>query len=497
MPVARRTFLASAAASLALPAVIRHARGDAPLALKLHHPFSSVSSVHDKFLAPWARKVEAESSGKVRIDIFPSMQLGGAPAQLFDQARDGVADIVWTAPSLTPGRFPRIEMFELPFVPSRRALVSSKALQDFAAVNLKDEFVEVHPICFSSTDRSVMHTTRPVRTVEDIKDQKLHVQTRFAGEAMRLLGAHPVPMPGGQLPQAINQHVVDGCVDPWHMVPTFRLNDLLKTHTEFSDLSLSSATYVLAMNKAAYDRLPREIKTAIDNNSSQPAAAMAGVMWDLQAAAVADNVAQHGDVIVTLLPEAVEHWRKATEPVTDIWLKEMKDQKVDGAKLIASARVLLAKYAKEPEPQPSQTTPPAEQQVTTQPDQRPQAKVDAAPAGKMDAPVASSPASVTKPAQASAPPAAQPPHVAKQAPAGASPMQVPSAKPPAPASASAAPAAPPAPTVPVVKPVTPPPTVSATPPAPPPPVAAAAPTVPPPPVAKPFVPAPKVLDFPL
>ena len=357
MRVARRTFLASTAAIVAAPAVMRLAWADAPqFTFKLHHYFSSVSSAHDKFLAPWARKVEAESGGRIRIDIFPSMQLGGAPEQLFDQARDGTVDLAWAMPGLTPGRFAKIETFELPFVPSRRALVSSKAVEDFAAANLKDEFREVHPICFSCTDRSVIHTNQAVRTVEDVKGLKLHVQTRLAGETMRVLGAQPVPMPDVELPAALAQHVIEGCVDPWHMVPTFRLNDLLKTHTDFSDLSLSTATLMLAMNQAAYDRLPRELKTVIDNNSGQFAAGMAGTMWDLQAATVADTVVQRGDAIVTLLPEAVAHWRKAAEPVLAAWTKDIKEQKADGGKLIASAHASLAKYANEPEPQPPQSS---------------------------------------------------------------------------------------------------------------------------------------------
>jgi TRAP-type transport system periplasmic protein len=137
MRLARRTLLASMLASAAAPAVLRLARAEAtPVTLKLHHFFSSVSSAHDKFLAPWARKVEAESSGRIRIDIFPSMQLGGAPAQLFDQACDGLAEVVWAAPGHTPGRFVKIEAFELPFVTSRRALVNSRAIEGYAAANL-------------------------------------------------------------------------------------------------------------------------------------------------------------------------------------------------------------------------------------------------------------------------------------------------------------------------------------------------------------------------
>jgi TRAP-type C4-dicarboxylate transport system substrate-binding protein len=489
MRVARRTALASLLASVAAPAVLRLARADPPIALKLHHFYSSVSSVHDKFLVPWARKIEAEAGGRIRIDIFPSMQLGGTPAQLFDQARDGAVDLAWIVPSLTPGRFPKIEMFELPFVPARRALVSSAALEDFAAASLKDEFREVHPIAFSCSDRGVLHAALPIHTVEDVKDMKLHVQTRFAGEAMRALGAEPVPMPFGQLPMAISAHVVDGCVDPWHVVPTLRLNDVLKMHTEFSDFSVSSTTCVLVMNQTVYDHLPRELKTVFDNNSGQPVAGLAGAMWDLQAGAVADLAGQSGDTIVTLLPEAVAHWRKATGPVVDIWLKEMKEQKVDGNKLLASVRGLLAKYSSLPEPQPAQAPAPAEQQAGTEPQPHPEAKPDTAPP-KAATPAASTPAA-TAPAAKPAPTASVPaPRVAAHPPAAA---QAPPVS--APAAHVAKPSAPP-PKPPAVAAAPPPPAVAAPPP---PPAVAVAPPVaaPHPPVAPVVKPAAKALDIPL
>jgi TRAP-type transport system periplasmic protein len=447
MRIARRAFLTSSIGAAAAPAILRLALADTPpTTLKLHHSFSAVSGVHDKFLVPWARKIESDSGGRMRIDIFPSMQLGGAPAALLDQARDGSADIVWAAPGLTSGRFPKIETFELPFLPSRRALVSSKALTDFANANLQDEFRDFYPICFSCSDSAVIHATRPVRTTEDMKDLKLHVQTRLAAEAMQVLGARPVMMPSAQLPVAITEHVVDGCLDPWHLVPSLRLNDLLRSHTEFSDRSPSARTYVLAMNKATYDRLPRELKSVIDSNSGQVAAAMAGAMWDQQAAAVANMVVERGDLIVTLLPEAVTRWRKATEPVIDAWRKEMKEQKLDGAKLIATANALLAKYANEPDPQSSQASPPSQQQAVGQPAQ-PQAPASAAPK------TANSPTtSPTNPAVSPGPSAGQPVQSAAQ-PTSAAPRP-PQSQPQPPAQAATAAPAP-------VSPISPPPAGSA------------------------------------
>jgi TRAP-type C4-dicarboxylate transport system substrate-binding protein len=190
MRLTRRALLTSTMAAVAAAAALRLARADAPLVtLKLHHHFSAVSAPHEKFLAPWARKVEAESGGRIRIELFPSMQLGGAPAQLFDQAREGIADIVWAVPGSTPGRFAKIEVFELPFVLSGRALVNSKAIEDYAAVNLQDEFHEIHPLCFSCRDHGILHTTRSIKSIDDLKDLRLHVPNRLAGDAVHALGA--------------------------------------------------------------------------------------------------------------------------------------------------------------------------------------------------------------------------------------------------------------------------------------------------------------------
>jgi TRAP-type C4-dicarboxylate transport system substrate-binding protein len=381
------------------PAVLRLARADAPqVTFKLHHFFSSVSSGHEKFLVPWARRVAAQSAGRIRIDIFPSMQLGGAPAQLFDQGCDGFADIVWAVPGYTPGRFGRIEAFELPFLPSRRALVNSKALEDFAAINLHDEFGEIHPICFSCRDHSVVHTNRAVRAVSDLRGLRLHVPNRLAGESVHALGASGVTVPVPQVPMAVSGHAIEGCLMPWDEIPALRLNDLLKQHTDFAESALSTSTFVLAMNKPAYERLPRDLKTVIDENSGLEAAGMAGAMWDVEAKIVADMVRDRGDPITVLAEDQVALWRAATQPVVSLWLKQMKERKTDGGKLLANIHALIGKYASEPEPQTPQ---PTEQHVTepkvvsqppkpAQPPQAPQATAEVA-RPKADMPAAASP----------------------------------------------------------------------------------------------------------
>jgi TRAP-type transport system periplasmic protein len=419
MRLTRRTLLTSTMALVAAPAVLRLARAEAPqVTLKLHHHFSAVSAPHEKFLTPWARKVEAESGGRIRIELFPSMQLGGAPAQLFDQARDGLADIVWAVAGSTPGRFAKIEVFELPFVPSHRALVNSKAIEDYAAANLQDEFREIHPLCFSCRDHGILHTTRAIKSIDDLKGLRLHVPNRLAADAVRALGANGVIVPTPQVPMALTAHAIDGCLDPWDVVPSLRLNDLLKNHTDFAASALSTTTFVLAMNKAAYERLPRDLKTVIDNNAGQATAAMAGAMWDVEARAVAETARGRGDPITVLTADDVAPWRKATEPVIAAWQKQMKERKLDGGKLIAAVRDLVAKYVDEPEPQPApspQASQAPEQKVVTEPQpsqQPPQGKTEAFTRPKADAPAVEAAAPAPSPAPPSAP-------IAKPVPAAA------------------------------------------------------------------------------
>ncbi|MGL4729031.1 MAG: TRAP transporter substrate-binding protein [Bosea sp. (in: a-proteobacteria)] len=343
----RRQFLSLASAAFAAPAVLRVTRANAQeVTLKMHHFLPPVSNGHARFLRPWADKVQSESGGRIKIDIFPSMQLGGTPPQLFDQARDGVADLVWTLPGNTPGRFPGIEAFELPFTANKRAIVNSKALTEYAEANLKDEFKDVRPICFWAHDHGLIHSTKLVKTADDLKGLKLRFPTRLAGEALRALGANAIGMPIPQVPEAMAQKVIDGAVIPWEVVPALKMQELVKFHTEIpGSPTLYTATFILGMNRAKYDALPADLKAVIDRNSGQAAAEMAGKVWDEQAVTVSNMVRQRGNTITVIEADEAARWRETTKPVIDGWIKTVTERGLNGTKLLESAQAALAKYA--------------------------------------------------------------------------------------------------------------------------------------------------------
>ena len=126
----------------ALLAAVALAAGSAAaqqVTLRLHTLIPPPANPYKTFLKPWTERIAKASKGKLKIQIYPSMQLGGKPPQLVDQVRDGVVDIVWTLPGYTAGRFSRLEVFELPFV-HVDPLSSTLALQEFQAKHLKEEF---------------------------------------------------------------------------------------------------------------------------------------------------------------------------------------------------------------------------------------------------------------------------------------------------------------------------------------------------------------------
>lgn len=346
MNLSRRALIKASAAAVAAPTLLRMRPAKAAeVTLRLHHFLPPKSNVHVHLLDPWAKKVGELSGGKVEIQIFPSMQLGGKPPELYDQAKDGVADIVWTLPGYTPGRFPRTEVFELPFIASRRGIVNAKASQDYADTHLADETKDVKLLSFWSHDRGVIHCRKKVETLADLNGVKLRFPTRLAGEALKAVGVAAIGMPVPQVPESLAQGVLDGAVVPWEVVPAIKLHELVKFHTEIpGSPTFYVASFFLAMNPAKYEGLPDDVRKVIDDTTGMTFATEAGKVWDTAGAEVEKMVRDKGNTILTLSDADKAAWVKASEPVTAAWSEEMKGKGIDAAELISSAKSLLAKY---------------------------------------------------------------------------------------------------------------------------------------------------------
>jgi TRAP-type C4-dicarboxylate transport system substrate-binding protein len=316
--------------------------------LKVHHFLPPPSVAHAKFMQPWAEKVEQDSGGRIKVEIYPAMQLGGKPPQLFDQVRDGVADVVWTVAGYTAGRFPTIEVFELPFVPGS-AEATSQAAQEFYETYAREEFADVHPLMVHVHAPGLFHMKdKPITALEDLEDAKVRAPTRVINGALKVLGATPVGMPVPAVPEAISKGVVDGAMLPYEVTLPLRVHELTNSHTEIGGpRGLYTAVFLFAMNKARYDSLPDDLKAVIDANSGLALAKRIGAVWDAAEAPGRAKAEDLGDAFHAIEGAELERWKKATKPVVDGWIAAMNAAGKDGPALLGAARALVAKYSGE------------------------------------------------------------------------------------------------------------------------------------------------------
>lgn len=313
--------------------------------LRLHQFLPPPATVPKHILKPWAQRIEEASGGKIEIQHFDAMSLGGTPPGLMDQAIDGTADIIMTVVGYTPGRFPKTEVFELPFMMTD-PIATSKAFQELVETDLQDgEYKNVKVLGAWVHGPGVIHTNDPVTTLEDMEGKKLRGPTRVITDMLKELGSTPVGMPLPAIPEALSKGVVDGTVIPWEVTPAIKLTDLVTNHTEFGgDESLYTATIVAVMNKARYESLPDDLKTAIDGESGQKLAEFAAqVMYDYDKPG-RDIAVEKGANIIQLDAAEVARWKQKAQPVIARWVADMESKGIDGNALIEEAKALIEKH---------------------------------------------------------------------------------------------------------------------------------------------------------
>jgi len=336
-------FAGAAALAVALGSAGARAQ---EVVLKVEHFLGPQSTAHQLLLGPWCEKVGKESGGKLKCQLYPAMQLGGTPPQLFDHAKDGVADIVWTVPTYQAGRFSKSEVFELPFM-TRSAETGSPALWDYIQKNSQDEFKGTKLILAHVHDGNVLHfASKDVKTLEDLKGLKVRAPTRLGTKVLSALGAVPVQMPAPAVPEALSKGVVDGVSFPWEVVPGLKIQEIAKTHTETppGQPYPSNTIFVLAMNQAKYDSLPPDLKKVIDANSGLEMSKWAGKVWDATVAPARKLALERKNTINVLTMPEFERWRKATEGVDKEWFTEVAAKGGNGPALLEDAKALLKKY---------------------------------------------------------------------------------------------------------------------------------------------------------
>ena len=343
----RRSLLQTGAAlALGAPALMGLAQQS--ITLKFHTFMAPLSNVWLSMHKPWMDKVEKESNGRIKFEAYPAMQLGGTAAQLYDQVKDGVVDIVWTLPGYTAGRFPRLEAFELPFM-MNNAEATSMALWDYLHTVASDDFKETHLLAVNVHGPGVFHSkNKAIKTVNDLRGMKVRGPSRPITKMLGYLGAVPVGMPLPAIPDALSKGTIDACVLPWEVLPSIKGQELTRFHSEFEPAggALYTAAFVMAMNTKRYDSLPADLKKIIDNNSGLKPSGWLGKTQQGNDPAGRKSATDRGNTVTTITSANAQEFKRKAALVESEWIAEMEQRGLNGRQLRDTARALIAQYGK-------------------------------------------------------------------------------------------------------------------------------------------------------
>jgi TRAP-type C4-dicarboxylate transport system substrate-binding protein len=320
----------------------------ADFTLKLHHLLGPKAPAQTQMLEPWAKRVEERTNGRVKIDIYPAMSLGGKPPQLIRQVRDGVVDLIWTVNGYTPGLFPRTEVFELPFIHTNDPVATNLAMREMFNEYLAQEYKGMKVMFLHVHQGQAIHMVdKVVRKPSDLSGMKMRIPTRTGAWVIEALGASPVAMPVPDLPQALSKKVVDGAFIPWEIIPALKLQDMTRYQIEGTNKTrFGTTTFQVSMNEGTWNKLPADIQQVFMDVSNDAWWKEVGEVWARTDDGGIEIAKKAGNEHITLGATETDAFRKALEPVVDRWIQEVDGAGIDGKAMVAKARELVAKYSK-------------------------------------------------------------------------------------------------------------------------------------------------------
>ncbi|HEU4342597.1 MAG TPA: TRAP transporter substrate-binding protein [Candidatus Binatia bacterium] len=309
--------------------------------LIISHPFPARHVQHRLMLEPLKKDLEEKSKGRIKVAIHPGGALAPAPAH-YENVVAGAFDIGWTLQGYTPGRFPLSAIIEMPFLWSSAQEATRVLWQMFEELPaLQNEYRDVKVLATWTHDLGQLYTTsKPVRTLEDLRGLKIRAPGPVQVSMLRALGAVPVTMPAGEIYDALERGVVDGLVIGLSAIKGFRLEPLVK-HATLANSYVASM--VVAMNQQSYKKLSAEDRALLDSLTGRRMAMLGAKNYDDEAADGMDALKKAKASIYQLPPAETEKWKQATAQMSKEWVKEMESKGRPGKQVYEKMLSLIGK----------------------------------------------------------------------------------------------------------------------------------------------------------
>ena len=290
----------------------------------------------------WAKEIEKRSAGKIKISVFPGGTLTPAD-QCYDGVVKGISDIGMSAFAYTRGRFPVMEVLDLPLgYPNGR--VATRVANDFYQ-NMKPKALEnVKVLYLHAHGPGLLHTKKPVKTLEDLKGMKIR-STGFSAKVVSALGGVPVAMPQGETYEALSKGIADGTIGPIEVLKGWKQGEVIKSTTDCFDVGYTTAFFVV-MNLKKWNALPPDVRKVFDDVSREWID-VHGKAWDEADKEGRTFTKSLGNQVITLPAQESARWKKAVRPTIEEYIKDAEKKGVPGRKSVKEADSLIAKHRKQ------------------------------------------------------------------------------------------------------------------------------------------------------
>ncbi|MBC7347485.1 MAG: TRAP transporter substrate-binding protein [Clostridia bacterium] len=327
------------------PAAPEAPKAEAPktIELKLAHFWPSAHQVETKLVPGWAKAIEQATNGRVKITSYPGETLLKA-AEIYDGVVKGVADIGITCYSYTRGRFPVMEVFELPGITYNNSKVSSWTAWEGMKKLKPKELEDTKHLMIFSTGPGVLMTKTPVQKLADLKGLEIRA-TGVSAESLKLLGATPVAMPQSEAYEALSKGVVKGNLAPLETLKGWKFAEVVGYVTDAP--FLYNTLFPMFMNKEKWNSLPPDIQTAIEDTSTKYFQEVAAGFWDTINEEGVKFAQEKGVKFLTLSDEEKALWISRLQPLLDGYAARMKEKGLPGDEIVKTAKELSEQFNKQ------------------------------------------------------------------------------------------------------------------------------------------------------
>ena len=295
-----------------------------PVKLTYSH-FWPVGHPVTESLAEWGKEIEKRTKGGVTTVMFPGGILTPAD-KCYDGVVKGISTTCSSALSYTRGRFPLMEMTDLP-LGYRNAVAATRLSNAVYKKFHPKELDDVKVMFFHGTGPQIFHTRKPVRTLEDLKGMKIRT-TGLGAKIVTALGATPVAMPMGDTYDALSKGVVEGSTAPIASLEGFKWGEVVKYTTENFGTAYTTIFFVV-VNKKTWNSITPENQKIIEQVNEEWIDRI-GKVWDKYDLSGRDFALKLGNKIISLSKEEDERWVKRLKGTFDDYVKDTKAKNLPG-----------------------------------------------------------------------------------------------------------------------------------------------------------------------